>query len=145
MLEPLRELSAAQFPSFLLHELIVEQGMFKLYYVSTFVSRYWQIFKKRVNECTPCTGILEIIVCQFEFCIDRQGDAVNRRNWNLKISSRFHLGFNYFGRNFDRIYLKGLDWKCPSLRLFFRSWILLGFRSILASHPSSVKIYGAVA
>lgn len=40
MLEPLRELSAAQFPSFLLHELIVEQGMFKLYYISTFVLRY---------------------------------------------------------------------------------------------------------
>lgn len=91
MLEPLRELSAAQFPSFLLHELIVEQGMFKLYYVSIFVSRYWQIFKKRVNECAPCTGILEIIVCQFVFCIDRWGDTVNRRNWNLKISSRFHL------------------------------------------------------
>lgn len=33
MLEPLRELSAAQFPSF---ELIVEQSMFKLYYVPSF-------------------------------------------------------------------------------------------------------------
>lgn len=48
MLEPLRELSAAQFPS-TCNELIVEQGMFKLYYVPTFVPSIDRYLKTSVR------------------------------------------------------------------------------------------------
>lgn len=41
---------------FPLHELIVEQGMFKLYYVPTFVPSYWQIFKNVLTSVRLAGG-----------------------------------------------------------------------------------------
>lgn len=131
MLEPLRELSAAQFPS-TCNELIVEQGMFKLYYVPTFVPSIDRYLKTsvRLTRISQDNRINWILIVEERWSPE-----------NLKIPSRSWI--KLFWKKFWSHLFKGLDWKCPSLQLF--SILERFFLNSFHGSIRHVKIYGAVA